>query len=124
MCLKLNCEARLMGNNLVYMQYMILTLQWAATQDNWFENLDADENVRGITIALLENIAISSRSKFYADLLARARGKMIAEVLMIFLSTPEKEKDDAQDNPNEFLHLAIDVCDKQESKTVKSQSAK
>ncbi|CAI2373188.1 unnamed protein product [Moneuplotes crassus] len=124
MCLKLGCEARLMGNNLVYMQYMILTCQWAASQENWFENLDSDENVRGITIALLENIAISSKSKFYADLLARTRGKMIAEVLIVFLSTPDKEKDDAQDNPGEFLHLAIDVCDKQESQTVKSQAAK
>ncbi len=37
MCLRLSCETRLMANNLVYMQYMILTLQWVASKDDWFE---------------------------------------------------------------------------------------
>ncbi len=58
------------------------------------------------------------------DILARTRGKMISEVLLIFLSTPEKEREDARENPGEFLNLALDVCDKHESETVKSQSAK
>ena len=122
--LKLNIENRMMGNNLVYMQYFILTLSWAATKEGWFEYLDEDDDIRGIVIALLENVSLSSKSKFFADLLARTRAKMIGEVLLIFLGTPEKERITAMENPTEFLNLAIDVCDKQESKTVKSQAAK
>lgn len=108
-CLKLNIDTRMMGNNLVYMQYMILTLSWAATKDDWFEYLNDDDNIRGLVIALLENISLCSKSKFFADILARTRGKMIGEVLFIFLSTPEKERVNALDNPTEFLNLAIDV---------------
>lgn len=124
MCLRLNCETRLMGNNLVYMQYMIITLNWAASKEDWYDYLSSEDHIRSIVVALLENISLCTKSPIYGDLLARTRAKMIAEVIMIFLCSPEKEKDDALDNPNEFLNLAIDVWDKQESETVKSQAAK
>lgn len=42
----------------------------------------------------------------------------------MLLSTSEKEQYDAVEQPKEFINLALDVCDKQESKTVKTQTAK
>jgi hypothetical protein len=103
---------------------MIITLNWTASKEDWYEYLNSEDYIRAIVIALLENIALSTKSPIFGDLLARTRAKMIAEVIMIFLCSPEKEKEDALDNPSEFLNLAIDVCDKQESQTVKSQAAK
>lgn len=43
---------------------------------------------------------------------------------MMLLATTEKEADDAVDNPKEFMNLALDVCDKQRSKTIKTETAK
>ena len=124
LCLRVNLETRLLGNNLVYMQYMILTLCWTTSKKNFIEELDADDESRGICIALLENISLCSKSKIFADLLAKMRGKLITEILLMYLTTPEKERIDAEEAPTEFLNLALDVCDRQESMTIKSQAAK
>lgn len=42
----------------------------------------------------------------------------------MLLTTSEKEEIDAVEDPKEFINLAIDVWDKQESKTIKTQAAK
>jgi hypothetical protein len=123
-CIKQTLETRLVANNLVYMHYMILTLCYVTERDNFHEFLDDNDDIRGMVIALLENLTICSRSRIFSDYFARVRAKVITEVLFMFLTTSEKEKMDAVDQPKEFMNLALDVCDKQESKTVKTQAAK
>ncbi len=40
------------------------------------------------------------------------------------LKLSQKEKDDIEENPKEFVNYSIDICQKQESKTYKTQAAK
>jgi hypothetical protein len=42
----------------------------------------------------------------------------------MFLTTSEKEYIQATEEPKEFMNYALDVSDKHESKTVKTQAAK
>ncbi len=50
--------------------------------------------------------------------------KMLLGVIIPYLRITEKEKEDIIDNPKEFVNYTIDICQKQESKTHKSQAAK
>ena len=42
---------------------------------------------------------------------------------MPYLKISEKEKEDIEGNPKEFVNYSIDICDKQNSKTYKSEAA-
>lgn len=119
-----NVETRLVGNNVVYMQYMILTLAWVTEKEDYFDYLEVNDDIRDLCIVLLENMIICTKSRMFADLFARTRTKVMVDVLFLFLATSEKERDDAEEQPKEFMNLALDVWDKQESKTIKTQAAK
>jgi hypothetical protein len=41
-----------------------------------------------------------------------------------YLKISEQEKEDIESNPKEFANYSVDICEKQESKTYKSQAAK
>ena len=45
----------------------------------------------------------------FADLFARTRTKVMVDILFLFLATSEKERIDAEDQPKEFMNLALDV---------------
>ena len=77
-----------------------------------------------MTICLLENMIICTRCRIFLDFFARVRARIICDVLLMLLTTSNKEEIDAIEDPKEFINLAIDVCDKQESKTIKTQAAK
>jgi len=49
---------------------------------------------------------------------------LILDVGLNFIKTTETERQDMFDNPQEFVNLALDTCDKQKSNTVKTQAAK
>ena len=49
--------------------------------------------------------------------------KLYLQVVMPYLKISEKEKEDIESNPKEFVNYSIDICDKQTSKTYKSNAA-
>ena len=106
------------------MNYVLLTLTYITEKENYHEYLQEDEDARNMTIWLLENMIISTRSRMFCDFFAKVRAKIIWDILLMLLTTSEKEEMDAVEDPKEFISLAIDVWDKQESKTVKTQAAK
>lgn len=57
------------------------------------------------------------------DYFARLRSRIITDVLLMFLVTSQNELEDAQEQPKEFMNFALDTCEKQESKNVKTQAA-
>ena len=50
--------------------------------------------------------------------------KLYMQVVLPYLKISEKEKEDIEGNPKEFVNYQIDVCQKQKSRTYKSQAAK
>lgn len=119
-----NLETRLLANNLMYMHYMILTLSYVTEKDNYHEYLEENEEIREMVIQLLENITICTKSRIFTEYLSKLRAKIIVDVLLMFLASSESEQMKASDEPKEFMNYALDVSDKQESKTVKTQAAK
>jgi len=113
-----------MANNLVYMHYIILTLWYVTEKEDHHEFLEENDEIREMVIQLLENMSISARSRIFWDFFARSRAKVISEILLMFLTTSEKEYIQATEEPKEFMNYALDVSDKHESKTVKTQAAK
>jgi hypothetical protein len=50
--------------------------------------------------------------------------KLYLQVIIPYLKISEQERENIESNPKEFVNYAVDVCEKQESKTYKSQAAK
>lgn len=50
--------------------------------------------------------------------------KLYMQVIVPYLKISEQERENIESNPKEFVNYAVDVCEKQESKTYKSQAAK
>jgi hypothetical protein len=119
-----NLETRLLANNLMYLHYMILTLAFVTEKDDYHEYLEENDEIREMVIQLLENITITTKSRLFTEYLSKLRAKIIVDILFMFLASSESEQAKAIDEPKEFMNYALDVSDKQESKTVKTQAAK
>lgn len=50
--------------------------------------------------------------------------RLLTDIGFPFLRTMNSEKIEMNDNPNEFVKLALDVCDRQKLAILKSQAAK
>lgn len=50
--------------------------------------------------------------------------RLFLQVVMPYLRLSEKEREDMQDNPKEFVSYGIDICSKQKSRTYKSQASR
>ena len=101
-----------------------MTLSYVTEKEDFHEYLQENEDTRGIVICLLDNMAICTQSGLFQDLFSRIKDKIINDILLMFLTTSKKEMDDAIEEPKEFMNFAWDVCDKQESWTVKTEAAK
>jgi hypothetical protein len=50
--------------------------------------------------------------------------RIYMQVVFTYLRITEKEREDIKDDPKEFVNYGVDICQKQESKTYKTQAAK
>jgi len=108
-CVKHNFETRYIANNLMYMNYIILTLCYVTEKEDYHEFLQSNDDVRNMIIALLENMIICTKYRLFADFFARVRSRVICDVLLMFLVTSQKEIEDAVEQPKEFMNLALDT---------------
>ena len=87
---KYQLETRYISNNLMYMNYIILTLWYITEKVDYHEYLQEDEDARNMTIWLLENMIIWTRSRMFSDFFARVRARVIWDILLMLLTTSEK----------------------------------
>ena len=52
------------------------------------------------------------------------QANLILDVCFVLIRTSEEERQTMYDDPAEFVNLALDTCEEQKSKTVKTQAAK
>ena len=88
------------------------------------EQLLEEETISNFVIECLENLHLASAFEQFKDIYFRALPSLILDVGMNLIKCTETERMTMLNDPPDFVALALDTCDKQESMTVKTQAAK
>lgn len=88
------------------------------------EQLLDEETISNFIVEALENLHLSSAYEQFKDIFFRFLPNLILDVGMNLIKCTETERMTMVNDPQEFVGLALDTCDKQESGTVKTQAAK
>jgi hypothetical protein len=75
-------------------------------------------------IEALECLSQATQYESFKDTFFRFMPNLILDVGLNLIKTTETERQSMYDDPQEFVNLALDTCDKQQSYTVKTQAAK
>ena len=73
---------------------------------------------------MLESLSVCTGIDEFKPLFFRCLNPLILDVGLNLIKTTENERQLMLDNPREFVSLALDTCDKQKSRVVKTQAAK
>jgi chaperonin cofactor prefoldin len=72
----------------------------------------------------LEIISVTAVNEHLKKQYYRYQTNLILDVCFNFIKTTENERQQMIDDPKDFVNLALDTCDKQQSMIVKTQAAK
>jgi hypothetical protein len=79
-----------------------------------------DEIFSDLMVEAIETLVLySGEMEFQEDLIKGSR-PLLVHVAFNLLRTQQSELELLQNDPDEFVHLALDTCDKQKSRTVKT----
>lgn len=98
---------------------MNTTLIHLAASPN-FENQIQNIHVNGIVGESMDIIAFLTNEKDFQYFFTQNSFKLFIQVIVPLLKLSEKEREDIDENPKEFVNYSIDVCQKQKSKTYKT----
>ncbi|CDW80715.1 UNKNOWN [Stylonychia lemnae] len=99
------------------------TLTSLAVNPN-LESILENGHINGMVIHGIDIIASFSNERDFQFFYTQNSFKLLIQVILPLLRLSEKEKDDIENNPKEFVNYSIDICQKQKSKTYKTQAAK
>jgi hypothetical protein len=68
----------------------------------------------------LENLSLTTQYEQFKNVFFRFLPNLILDVGLNLIKTTESEREDMYDRPAEFVALALDTCDKQQSGIVKT----
>lgn len=88
------------------------------------ESLLENEKMRGCVTIMLTTVAQLVYIKEFHEEFKALGFRLLTDIGFPFLRTMKGEKMEMMDNPNEFVKLALDVCDRQKYSQLKSQAAK
>ena len=83
-----------------------------------------DEGVSECVIELLGMLILLPSFPMSRDYFRQQNASLIVSIGLNLLKTTTTEFELIRTQPEEFVNLALDTCDKQESETVKTQAAK
>lgn len=83
-----------------------------------------EETISHFVEEVLENLSLTTQYEQFKNIFFRFLPNLILDVGLNLMKTTESERQDMQDRPAEFVALALDTCDKQQSGIVKTQAAK
>mmetsp|Transcript_3434 Transcript_3434/g.2419 ORF Transcript_3434/g.2419 Transcript_3434/m.2419 type:complete len:224 (+) Transcript_3434:713-1384(+) len=86
--------------------------------------VEQSEEISQIVVECTELLSILINDKTYYDTFAQYYKNLLIQVAMILLKTPPKEMEEMVSDPQAFVVLALDTCDKQSFKVLKTQGAK
>jgi len=85
------------------------TLTLLSSQPN-FEQIVENGHINGIVIHGLDIIASFTNEKDFQFFYTQNSFKIFIQVILPLLKVSEKEKEDIEENPKEFVNYSIDVC--------------
>lgn len=88
------------------------------------EAICEEEIYADIIIEMLAMLVIFSGEKEFYDVVQSNFKPILISICLNFLKTMKSEFETIEDNPQDFVNLALDTCDKQQSETIKTNAAK
>jgi len=99
--------------------HLIQTCALMATNQR-LEYFVADETYSELMVSLLDILIILSGQQAFQEIFIHNKAKLLVSICMNMIKTGESEATLILSDPQEFVNLAIDCCDKQKSMTVKT----
>lgn len=81
-------------------------------------------HIEELTVALLSVTTTTVQLNFFYPIFAQVKDKLLVNVVLPLMASNVKEKCMMVADPDGFVNLALDLCDKQESGTSKTEAAK
>jgi chaperonin cofactor prefoldin len=88
------------------------------------EQLLDEETISNFVVETLENLSLTTQYDIFKEIFFRFLPNLVLDVGLNLIKTTETERQQMYDDPQEFINLALDTCDKQQSNVVKTQAAK
>jgi hypothetical protein len=108
--------APIMINTLIYLGAMK-----DANGVSTFEQLIQNGHIDSIVKTSIDVLCLlSCESDFQINIFVPNGCKMFMQIVIPYLKLSEKEKDDIENDPREFVNYSVDICQKQTSKTYKT----
>eukprot|EP00347_Sterkiella_histriomuscorum_P023425 403334689 len=89
-----------------------------------FETMIEDQNISSMVVQGINIISSFCNEKDFSSYFTQNGFKIFIQVILPLLRLSEKDKDDIESNPKEFVNHQIDICQEQLSKTYQTQAAK
>lgn len=83
-----------------------------------------EDVLNSMIIEMLDTLCTAASFDEFNDKYFQLLPNLILDVCFILIRTTQSERDNMYENPQEFVNLALDTCEGQESKSVKTQAAK
>jgi hypothetical protein len=85
---------------------------------------EQDEVFTELVVEAVETLVLFIGEKEFADIIGPLAKQLIVNVGLNYMRTKKQELDEMRDDPEGFVNLSLDVCDKQKSHVIKTQGAK
>ena len=88
------------------------------------EQLLEEETITHFVVEALENLSLTTLYDSFKEVFFRFLPNLVLDVGLNLIKTTELERLQMVEDPAEFVGLALDTCDKQQSYVIKTQAAK
>lgn len=95
-----------------------------ATEYDKLEETLANPAIHKLLASLMRMLCNMLEDHNFYPLFSATKHKLMSDIVLVMLRTTKKEKDWIATDPQNFVNLALDVCEKQESETCKTEAAK
>jgi hypothetical protein len=99
--------------------YLISTLLEISQRPN-IEALCEDETFQDIIVEAIDTLVLFTGEKEFYDYIVAFNRPVLVNVSLTLLRTTKSEVEQMIKDPESFVNLALDTCDKQKSKVVKT----
>lgn len=112
-------ESPFMAKGLTLCPYFIQTLLSISVRPD-IQLIIQDETYQNIIVESMETLALFVGEKEFFQLIVDKQRDLLVKVCLNLMRTTPQEYEEMTSDPEQFVNLALDTCDKQKSKVVKT----
>ena len=103
----------------------LISLLWlCVTRYDQLEKNIADDKLSDIFVYFMRLLCYMLEDNSYYPLFSENKQRLIMDVVLVLIRSTETEKEWMMTEPDNFVNLALDTCDKQSSDLCKTEAAK